>query len=104
MTVLFCKYLCNYSSDLHKISCGVQLLSSELKFQIYPCTNTRARVLNACTRNKTCASSFTTRAPAFLCHIKFHKELLFVLSFRSGDICKTILMFNPNFKSILQNF
>ena len=29
--VLFCKYLCNKSSDLYEILCGGQLLSCELK-------------------------------------------------------------------------
>ena len=33
-SVLFCKYLHNESLDLHEISCGSQLLSCKLKYQI----------------------------------------------------------------------
>ena len=56
MPVLFCKCLRNENSDLDKISCGGQLLSSELKFKFHddPCTNARAEVVNTRTYDKTC--------------------------------------------------
>ena len=65
-SVLFCQYLRNKRSDLHKILCGSQLLSCELKFQILcisvhkcACTSCKcararyianAHVFNSCAR------------------------------------------------------
>ena len=65
MSILFCKYLCNGSSDLYEILCGVQWLSFELKFQnarrsVHKCAHTSckraharfiasARVYDSCT-------------------------------------------------------
>ena len=65
-SILFCKYLCNGSSDLYEILCGVQWLSFELKFQnarrsVHKCAHTSckraharfiasARVYDSCTR------------------------------------------------------
>ena len=107
-SILFCKYLCNGSSDLYEILYGGQLLSCELKFQIsrrsvhnYACTSCKranarfiasVRVYDSCAR--ICAKismKFETKAHkiVFEYHIKFHKDL----SFRCGDICKTILTF-----------
>ena len=63
MSVLFCKYLANESSDLFEILYGGQLLLVTLSFKFRKdlCTNACARVVNARTRNKTCARAFTTR-------------------------------------------
>ena len=35
MSILFCKYLWNRSSDLYEILCGGQLLSCELRFKFH---------------------------------------------------------------------
>ena len=42
------------------------LVSLTLKFHGYLCTNARARVINAHTRDKTRARAFTTRARSFM--------------------------------------
>ena len=63
MSVVFCKYLHNQSSNLYEILCGGQLLSCELKFQISQRSvkNARARVVKARTRDKTCARLYEVR-------------------------------------------
>ena len=52
-TVVFCKYLCNESSDLHEILCVGQLLSCEHVFHKDLRINAGARVVNAHNRDKT---------------------------------------------------
>ena len=42
------------------------LVSLSFKFHKNPCTNARAHVVNAHTRDKTCARAFTARARAFM--------------------------------------
>ena len=42
------------------------LVSLSFKFHKNPCTNARAQVVNARTRDKTCARAFTARARAFM--------------------------------------
>ena len=42
------------------------LVSLSFKFHKNPCTNARAHVVNARTRDKTCARAFTARARAFM--------------------------------------
>ena len=42
------------------------VVSLSFKFYDDPCTNARARVINARNRNKTCAGALTTRARAFM--------------------------------------
>ena len=42
------------------------LMSVSFKFHEDPCTNARARAVNARTRDKTCACAFTTRARTFV--------------------------------------
>ena len=42
------------------------LVSLSSKFNKNPCTNARAQVVNARTRDKTCARAFTTLACAFV--------------------------------------
>ena len=69
-SILFCKYLHNGSSDLYEILCGGQvnyyLVSLSFKFHEDPRINARARVINAHTRDKTCARAFTTRVRAYM--------------------------------------
>ena len=66
-SILFCEYLCIKSSDLHEILYGGQLLSCELKFQIFedPFTNAHTQVVNAHTRDKTYACASTTCVRTF---------------------------------------
>ena len=107
-SILFCRYLRNESSDLHKIWHSGQLLSCELKFKIlrrfvHKCTRTscqcacarfitRAHIYDSCTRS--CARifmKFLTYSFKIVIdyHVKFHEDL----SFCGKDIRKTILTF-----------
>ena len=59
-SILFCKYLRNGSSDPYEILCDGQLLNFKLHKDL--CINARAGVVNALTRDKTCAHLFTPHA------------------------------------------
>ena len=113
--ILFCKYLRNESSDLYEILCGGPFLSCEFKFQISlrsmhkcACTSCKrvraryianARIYSSCERiYSSCARIYRAIFMKFEIkahkidiahHIKYHKDL----SFRCGDICKTISTF-----------
>ena len=107
-STLFCKYLRSGSSNLHEILYGYQLLSCECKFQIswrsvHKCAHTsckraRARSIASARVDDSCACicarifmKFETYTHKIVVdnHIKFHEDL----SFRCGDICKTMLTF-----------
>ena len=107
-SILFCRYLRNESSNLHKIWYGGQLLSCELKFKILrrfvhkcacrSCKRARARFLMRAhiydSYTPICARIFMKFLTYSLkividYHIKFHEDS----SFCGGDICKTILTF-----------
>ena len=67
-SILFCKYLRNRNSDLHESLVGVNyyLVSLSFKFHDDLCINAHVRVVDARTRDKSCARTFTTRARAFV--------------------------------------
>ena len=110
---MFCKYLRNESSDLHEILCGGQLLSCDHMYQISfrlvhkcactSCKRARARFIAITRVYNSCARIYAQIWMKFDTydhkivndhHIKFHEDL----SFRRGDIFKTILVFfNPWF-------
>ena len=111
MSVLFCKYLCNKSSDLYEISNLNSKDSNELpkKNRKDLCTHTRTRGVNMRARVSSRQNTRTHIYPScarvfawiftknflmilnYLMNIslKFHKDR----SIRRGDICKTILSF-----------
>ena len=65
MSVLFCKYLRNQSSDLYEIFYGGQSLS-RFKFHDDQCTNVRARLVNAHAHVLSRVRASTARVRAFV--------------------------------------
>ena len=65
------------------------LVSLSFKFHKNPCTNARAQVVNARTRDKTCMRAFTARACVCL-HGSLQKKWMFTsyLMSKSFKFCK----------------
>ena len=97
MSVLFCKYLANESSDLHEILYGVLILSWKLKFQI------SWRSVHKCARtSRKCACArFIASARVYDSYARICARIFIKISWRSELSLRRYLQNNTDFCLIL---